>query len=391
MHSTNKVRILFLGSGPYSLNRRLKNDKLSYFSETFIYDFITPVNLKTKKITKLKPTIIEDGCNLYPFVYRNHTITRSIFGFYHYLTFALKIYFLEKKKFDVVISGNPLLSGFLAILISNLTKSKSIIEVNGNFESAFKYGSLGEKKAGFVGNCKDKISKYIIKFTLKRADMVKLVSSNQLNSLFSGVIDNNIKTVNFPNFVQIDYFLDEKQNDLKYILLLGFPWYLKGVDILIKAFVLVSEYFPDYKLKIVGWCPKGKEYFEALADGNNRIELCDAVPYKEVIPLMANCSIYVLASRTDSSPRVLREAMASRKPIIASNIDGVPDLIENGYNGLLFESENIEDLAGKIKLLLSNKDLANKLSNNGLKFVKENLSADCYMKKYISLIDDVLK
>ena len=105
---------------------------------------------------------------------------------------------------------------------------------------------------------------------------------------------------------------------------------------------------------------------------------------------MANCSLYVLASRTDASPRVLREAMACGKPIIASRVDGVPELIKDGYNGLLFEKENYEELANKMRMVLSDKKLALRLGDNGLKYVQENLSEECYIKQYREMIEETL-
>ena len=218
--------------------------------------------------------------------------------------------------------------------------------------------------------------------------MVKLVYAKQLSPL--KIEEKKVRIMSFPNIVPIKYFLEKEKKDGKYILLLGFPWYLKGVDILIKAFKEISKEFPDYRLKIVGWCPEGKEYFENLAKHNTQIDLCNPVYYEGVIKLMTECSLYILASRTDSSPRVLREAMASKKPIIAANIDGVPDLIKDGFNGLLFEKENVGDLADKIRLLLSDKFLAKRLAQNGYEYVQEHLSEKQYITQYNKMIDKVL-
>ena len=81
---------------------------------------------------------------------------------------------------------------------------------------------------------------------------------------------------------------------------------------------------------------------------------------------MAGCSLFVLPSRTEAMGRVLLEAMACKKPIIASNVGGIPEIIKDGYNGLLFESENVDDLAEKIRLVLSNKKYPTMLRNNGI-------------------------
>jgi len=387
-----KPEILFLGSGPYALDRRLENDKFKYFSEHYSCNFLTPVNPATEKMTRLKETKVEEAFTLIPFpYYYKNVFIRIFFVFYNLITKALSIFYIKKQKFEVVISGDPFIAGLCALIIAKLTGTKSIIEVNGNFESAFKYGRLGETEVGFIDKVKDKVGKYLIRFTLQQADVVKLVATGQLKSLFARDDHKKIKTESFPNFVPIQYFLNQNKKDDKYILLLGFPWYLKGVDILIKAFKQISDKFPEYRLKIVGWCPQGREYFENLANGNSRIDLCEPVPHKDVIPLMTKCSLYVLASRTDASPRVLREAMASKKPIIASNIDGVPDLIKDGFNGLLFEKENVEDLAEKIKLILSNTKLAESLAQNGYQYVQKNLSEKCYIDHYKRMIDSTME
>ena len=267
-------------------------------------------------------------------------------------------------------------------------EAKVIIEVNGNFEAAFKFGRKGGRDPNWIDRLKHLISRSIIAFVLKRADRVKLVYKDQLVPLG---LKNKVSTTSFPNYVSIQNFLDMPKSDEGYLLLLGYPWYLKGVDVLIKAFNEISDEYPDLKLKVVGWCPEGREYFETLAGENKHIELCNPVDYKDVIPLMANCSIYVLASRTDSSPRVLREAMASCKPIIAAAIDGVPELIIDGYNGLLFEKENVQDLANKIKILLDEKSLSERLAKNGFKYVQKELSEEVYLNKYIVMIEEMFK
>ena len=88
--------------------------------------------------------------------------------------------------------------------------------------------------------------------------------------------------------------------------------------------------------------------------------------------------------------RVLLEAMACRKPIIASNVGGIPEVIKNGYNGLLFKSENVDDLADKIRLVLSDKKVATMLRNNAHSYVKEKLSEECYANNYINMIKNTL-
>jgi len=386
-----KTEILFLGSGPYALDRRDVDDKFKYFSKYYSCTLLTPVNRPTKRMTKLRETTVHKNFRLIPFTY-NYTnfVLRNILIIYNLIAKALLHYYVRKQKFSVVISGNPLMTGFCAFIIARLTGVKLIVEVNGNFEQAFNYGKLGKPEIEFIDKIKQKVAKYLIKFNVKRADLVRLLYGGQLDFIDRGsTIGRNNYTV-FPDYASIGPFLSAKKIDKRFILLVGFPWYLKGVDILIQAFNKISDDFPDYRLKIVGYCPEGKGYYENLAKNNQKVELCDPVPHKEIVSIMAACSLFVLASRTEAMGRVLLEAMASRKPIVASNVDGIPTVIKDGFNGLLFEKENVDDLAGKIKRVLSEREFAEKLANNGYRYVQRYLSGDSYIQKYNNAIESIL-
>jgi glycosyltransferase involved in cell wall biosynthesis len=74
--------------------------------------------------------------------------------------------------------------------------------------------------------------------------------------------------------------------------------------------------------------------------------------------------IYIHPSLIDNSPNSLCEAMLLGVPCIGSYSGGIPSLLENNYDGFLFNSTDPFDLAGKIYQLLINDDLANKFSKN---------------------------
>jgi len=371
------LRLLFLGGGVFFPDAIPTQEKFKALSDGFSGDIIAPV-IGSTDVGKI------GDYRLTTFTYwKKNSVIRNGYSVISIIILGLMKSWIS-GRFDAVISPNPLSTGLAGLLISKLTGAKLIIEVNGNFESTFKFGREGQSEITWVDRLKDNLSRALISLNLRHADTVKLVYSQQLAAL--ELEETKIRTIAFPNFVPIGRFLDSKKSDNKYILLIGFPWFLKGVDILIKAFNSISSEFPGYRLKIVGWCPKGREYFQELAKDNPNIDLMDAVEYAQVIELMTGCTLYVLASRTDSSPRVLREAMASKKPIIAANIDGVPDLIKDGYNGFLFESESVIDLASKMRILLSDEDLARKMAENGYKYVQNHLSERVYTDNYKKLI-----
>lgn len=376
-----KRNILILGSGPAILLKDLVEDKAYWMSKVFNVTVITSVS----RVEFLK-VINLHNFEYYPFLYyHGNCVIRNIKSFFLTIYKAIKIYY-SKKKFNVIISPNPLITGFAALFIAKITSAKVIIEVNGNFSKAFKYGSKG-KRAGISEKIKNRLSTFLIMIVLKYADGVKLLYQNQMVGLYDVT---RIKTVAcFHDFTPISQFTPDKE-DRKYILFLGYPWLLKGVDVLIQSFNKIHTHYPEYKLKVVGWCPEGKEYFQKLSDDNPQIELCDPVFYNDVINLVNHCTILVLPSRTEAMGRSLLEAMAAKKPVIASNVDGIPTYVKDGYNGLLFKSENIDDLAGKLKLLLDDEEYRNQLAENGYSYVYENLSEQCYINKYKDFIDKVL-
>jgi len=380
----NKKRLLFIGGGPLMpLSQPMETLKYKHLSTHFSGDIITPIaHPKHKKVKKI------NQFRYYPIVLTGNILFKN-------LKFIINCFYIylqcirNNGKYDAIISSNPLLTGLVASVIGKFSGTPVIIEVNGNFESAFKYDNILKKQQSIIGLLKEKFSMLTIPFVLKRSYFVKLLAKNQLD--IYKIPQNKIHTFCFPDFVPIEKFIKFPRKDMKYILLLGYPWYLKGVDILIKAFNEISIDFPEYRLKIFGWCPEGREFFIDLTENNSKIELNEAVYYEDVIPIMANCSLYVLASRTEAMGRVLIEAMACKKPIIASKVGGVHSIIKNNYNGLFFENENIHDLANKIRHVLSNPEVSQKLSENGFQYAIKNLSEENYLNNFLNMIHEVLR
>ena len=86
----------------------------------------------------------------------------------------------------------------------------------------------------------------------------------------------------------------------------------------------------------------------------------------------AECSVFVLPSLDESNPIVLLEAMASGKPIIATNVGGIPYMIEDEKNGFLVNYGDIEGLTEKIHLLMNNKSLRDHIGENGKNVAKKH-------------------
>jgi glycosyltransferase involved in cell wall biosynthesis len=296
--------------------------------------------------------------------------------------YALRYHYF-RSRYDAIIAYDPILTGMAGIVIAKLTGAKLIVEVNGNYRSSFIISSMNTEVLYVI---KKRIVDFVIPFVLKQADAVKLLYKDQLRGYPGVKISGQVAC--FHAFVPISD-LKPSDNKEKNILFLGFPWYLKGVDILIKAFIKVSPLFPEYSLKVVGYCPD-KSYFRKLAEDNRQIELLDPVSYENAMKLMSRCSLFILPSRTEAMGRVLLEAMACRKPVVASDVDGIPTYVMDGYNGLLFRSEDSNDLVEKMIKILGDDSFAAQIAENGYAYVHRHLSEEKFLNAYRNLLKQVL-
>ena len=92
--------------------------------------------------------------------------------------------------------------------------------------------------------------------------------------------------------------------------------------------------------------------------------------------------IYVLPSISEGMPNSLMEAMALEMPCIASNVGGVPELIEHNIDGLLFEPSNPKKLAELIRLLLEDENLQIQLGINARKKMVTKFNWNQIIKKF---------
>jgi glycosyltransferase involved in cell wall biosynthesis len=125
----------------------------------------------------------------------------------------------------------------------------------------------------------------------------------------------------------------------------------KGLDTLIRAFSKLSR--QDAVLVIVGGGPEGPR-LQALASELGISQNCHFEPSTaNVAEWLSRIDIFALPSRSEALSNALMEAMACSCCVIASHVGGNPELIDDGENGLLFEVDNIGQLAGQLEELLA--------------------------------------
>ena len=108
---------------------------------------------------------------------------------------------------------------------------------------------------------------------------------------------------------------------------------------------------------------------------------------EKVRQFLSEIDIYALITGIDMSPLTLLEAQLMKKPVIATNVGGIPELMRNNVTGFLTEKGNYLDLIDKISTLLDNKTKQESMGEKGRKFVEQNFSWEIITEKFLRIMN----
>lgn len=165
----------------------------------------------------------------------------------------------------------------------------------------------------------------------------------------------------------------------------------KGYEYLLKAVEIIKPTIRKVKFIIVGDGPEmGK-----LKILSEKIGLSDKILFlgrRTDVPAWINLmDIFVLPSLTEGLPVVLLEAMAMRKPVVATNVGGIPEVITHMQNGVLVSPCNSQQLAEVLIDLLGNKSIRESLAREAQKTVEHKFNLEMMVEKTYNLYQEVLR
>jgi len=201
-------------------------------------------------------------------------------------------------------------------------------------------------------------------------DMKKKIESFGFNVKNIFVVPNGIELEKFKVLSKINIRKElEISEDKKVVLFVGTLTPRKGIKYLIEALNIVKQKNPNIKLLLIGDGDQ-KQGLEKLAetlDLKKNISFVGKVENKEIPKYMTASDIFVLPSLSEAFGVVNLEAMACGLPIIATRVDGIPDVVKDRENGFLVEPESPNQIAEKILYLLSNDNVRKTISQNNIK------------------------
>ena len=231
----------------------------------------------------------------------------------------------------------------------------------GSFFSSFFLTKLLQKKESFLKN----IYAYIALSKFSRNKFAEMgLDRSKLH----------LKT----NFLTIEPEGGGQDHD--YALFVGRLVDYKGVATLMKAFNAI----PSFRLKIVGDGPLKSEVQRFVSTHSN-VEWLGRLNRASVNDVMRNCSFLIFPSEWyEGMPMVILESFVFSKPILASNLGAMKELVADGVNGVLFEPGNAEDLAAKIAYMFTHKDKRIEMGKNANKIYRQQFIKE---KNYEELLN----
>jgi len=185
-----------------------------------------------------------------------------------------------------------------------------------------------------------------------------------------------------PNFIWLEEFMPSNSWKGEEIAYFGRLSPEKGLFTLLVALKGLG-----ISCKIIGDGPiKAALERNAIAHSMTNISFLGHKPLEELMNILRGVKFIVLPSEWyENNPRIILEAFALGKPVVGSNIGGIPGLVDDLKNGLLFKPGDAEDLREKILYLWHNPEKIKEMGENARKFVEANSTPEIYYERLMNL------
>jgi L-malate glycosyltransferase len=318
----------------------------------------------------LKRTTTERGFSgitlrlCFPFPLTRRVVSVLAFPLLFPLVLIQLMWFLRKHRIQIINVHYPLDNFVYFTLCRRLLSIRLVTSLHGG--EAFKNGKP-----------KEGLSR-ILRWLLDASDLIVLPSSTYQVRLLEAFPEIRDKTIFIHNGIDPVRFgavenHQEKNGRDRYILCIAHLRGYKGIDVLLQAAKLLFAEDKSLRLVLAGDGPLRRELEEIASTLkiSGQTQFLGTQGEAEIAKLLRECELLVLPSREESFGIVLLEAMACKKPVVATAVGGIPEIVEHQKTGILVDPENPEALAAGIRRVLSDGDLRNRIAENGYSRVME--------------------
>lgn len=246
----------------------------------------------------------------------------------------------------------------------------------------------------YVGSWRVRLRNYVYSLLIERSIMRKthhlIAISRYVTAYYTKLLRPNVQVYYVPNAIDASFFdLAKSANgsDSQTILFAGRVIPRKRVLDLVQAFAKIAQQAPGAQLRIAGEYSSEREYAEAIRNFNQtanlegRVHLLGPLAEADVLHEFATCDLLALPSAQETTPMVIAQAMAAGKPVVATSVGGVAEMVCDGETGFLVQVGDIDGLAGALRRLLENPSLRMAVGQASYKFANENYRASAVARR----------
>ena len=244
--------------------------------------------------------------------------------------------------------------------------------------------------ARFHGEECGPVARAAIRFFLDRAALIVVVS-DRWKGWVRGITANP-RVVCIPNPVALPPHV-ERAREAGLVVFSGRCEAAKGIFDLLEAAGVLRAQVPGLRIECAGDGDLGKvqRYAQALNMGA-RVKLRGWLDRGAAEALLARASVFVLPSYAEGLPMSLLEAMAMGCPVVATSVGGIPDIVEDGVNGLLVEPGDAAALSAAVERILDDDALAERLGAAAVESAARWVATPAeYADRMRALVDDAIR
>lgn len=293
------------------------------------------------------------------------------------------ICYIKSEKIDILQTHFPTSEIYGTIAVKILRKKPILIGTRRN-----NYHWVKDRRFLF----------YITKKAIHSSDYIITNSYNVSKECLKreGVAFDKIKVI--QNAIDLKKFnpcdkVNRNNNSARYpIIGVVANWRLiKGVDVFLKAAAIVAKEIETASFILIGYGPREKELKELAIE----LDISDKTKFirrpSNIPELIQGFDIAVQPSRNEAFSNVILEYMASKKPIVATNVGDNERIILQNEVGIIINPDNHEEMAQAILYLYKNKQVAEKMGRKGAECVKKFWATDIIVKNYKDFYLKILK
>ena len=235
----------------------------------------------------------------------------------------------------------------------------------------------------------------VLNFIRDSSNIILTNSTAVRKTLFGDTSKPNILTIS--PYIDIPPNVSFKDKDFYYrrknatkIIIMGTISKGKGQkDAILAVRELIGK--KDVELIVMGYAsPQYLNELKEIIHDRSLEEYVRLVDFQEnAYPIVNQADIVLVCSKNEAFGRVILEAMLLKKTVIGTKSGGIPELIKEGFNGLLFEPGDYKQLAMKIEYLLEHRGKIKEFGENGYKFAKENFTKEKSVGKIYELLQGI--